>query len=96
MATSATQMKDKTKSAPKAPKAPLSDAERRKRFGEQSTRILSTLERSARKAERIMKKHNASDAQLEAFRKGVETLTARITRAAKGEASSGGFVVPAE
>jgi hypothetical protein len=96
MAASAAQMKKETAKTTKTPKAPLTDAERRKRFGEQSTRILSSLERSARKAERIMKKHNASEAQLEAFRKGVETLTARISRAAKGEASSGGFVVPTE
>lgn len=96
MAQTSTQMKKTADKTAKTPKAPLSDADRRKRFGEQTTRVLGGLERAARKLERQMKKHNASEAQLEALRKGCETLTARINRAARGEATSGGFVVPAE
>lgn len=95
MAQTQTQMK-KTADKAKAPKAPKSDAELRAAFGSQTTRILSTLERLARKSERIMKKNKASEGQLEAFKKGAATLTERINRAARGETAAGSFTVPTE
>lgn len=98
MAQSAAQMKRNTETpkAPKVPKTPPTEAEARAAFGKNATTILSSLERSAKKAERIMRKNRASEAQLESFRKGIATLTDRITRAAKGESVPGGFTVPTE
>ena len=86
---------EKTQTA-KAPAAPKSEKELRAAFGTASNKILKSLSRAASRAERIMRKNAASDAQLEAFHKGTETLTGRIVRAARGENAPQGDLVPLE
>lgn len=88
--------KGKTVKTPRAKWKDMSEAQRRAYFGEQTTKLLGNLERSSKKLERLMKRKVASDGQLESLRKGIETLTGRLSRAAKGEATASGFAVPSE
>lgn len=91
--------KPKTASKTKAKRTPwkeMSDSQKRAYFGEQTSKLLANLERSGKKLERLMKRNVASEGQRKALQAGVDTLTARIVRAAKGETSASNFSVPTE
>ena len=85
-----------TPTTPKTAPAPKSEKELRAAFGTSTTKVLKALARAANRAERIMRKNVASEAQLDVFRKGVETYTGRIIRAARGETNAEGITVPQE
>lgn len=87
-------MADAKKTTPKNDK-PKTEAEQRKEWGERANKTLAALDRAAKNVDRVMKRAKvAREDQIKAFREGVNTLTDRAARSAKGEASAG--LVPLE